>query len=77
MVQNQYIELLLEIGVIGLAIFLIIITFVFRKTIKVPYVWAIMVAFLMQWWFFSGYPNAIHVFVIMIFLYYFAQKKLR
>lgn len=75
MVQNQFIELMLETGVVGLAIFLVIVALFFRKTIKTQYAWAIIVAFLAQWWFFSGYPNAIHIFVIMIFLYYFAQTQ--
>ncbi len=75
MVQNEFIEKLLETGLIGLGLFIVIIVFIFIKTKQQKYVWAILAAFLVQWWFFSGYPNALHIFLFMIFAYYFSSTS--
>ena len=76
MVQNEYLEILLELGVVGLALFVLIIAGLFKITAKHKYLWAIIVAFGVQWWLFSGYPNALHIFVIFAFFYaYSLQKK--
>ncbi len=78
MVQNEYLEILLELGVIGFALFVAIIAGLFKKTAKQKYLWAIIVAFGVQWWLFSGYPNTLHLFVIFGFLYAYSlqEKKL-
>ena len=75
MVQNEYLEKLLETGLIGLVLFVLIIGLLFQKTKHKKYLWAIFVAFLVQWWFFSGYPNALHIFLVMMFVYYFATSQ--
>lgn len=75
MVQNEYLELLLEIGLIGFTLFAVIIVGFFKKTKRAPWIWAIMLAILMQWWFFSGYPNTLHVFMVVAVLYVFALTK--
>lgn len=75
MVQNEYLEKLLETGLIGLVLLVLIIARLFQKTKHKKYLWAIFVAFLVQWWFFSGYPNALHIFLVMMFVYYFATSQ--
>jgi len=64
--QNQYVETLLENGLIGLILFVILIILLFRISHKYKFLWAIFVAFLIQWYFFSGYPNALHVYLFCL-----------
>lgn len=75
MVQNEYLELLLEIGLVGFAVFAAIIIGIVAKTKRTPWAWAIIAAFLVQWWFFSGYPNALHVFLILAIMYAVLSEK--
>ena len=67
-VQNQYIAILLELGFIGLSIFLYIIIATFRSTVKEKWLWGIIVSYLMQWLFFNGLPNAIHIYLMIAIL---------
>ena len=64
-VQNEFVEILLENGVVGAAIFLCIIIGLFYKTRRKKWTWAIIAAFLIQWNFFSGYPSALHIYPIL------------
>lgn len=75
MVQNQFLELLLEIGLVGFGLLGLMLFGFFRKTRHNPYLWAIAVAFLAQWFFFSGYPNSLHVFMVLILVYAFSQHS--
>ena len=61
--QNAYVEILLEHGLIGLAIFGTLIFFLFRLSTKHKVLMPIFAAFLVQWFFFSGYPNALHIYL--------------
>ena len=67
-VQNEFVEVLMERGVIGLVLLLSLIGVVayglWRNDAK--WVLAILVAYLAQYCFFSGLPNALHVFVVMV-----------
>lgn len=69
MVQNEYLELLLEVGAIGLALFVALLLGLFKNTANSKYVWAVIAAFVVQWWFFSGYPNTLHMFLLLGFFY--------
>lgn len=63
-IQNQYISTLLELGLVGLAMFLSMIValyFMFIRRRQYLYM-SILTAFLIQWWFFSGLPNALHIY---------------
>ena len=72
-VQNQYIEVLLEYGLVGFALFTaVIVGFVYR-TRRDWLAWALMAAYLVQWSFFSGYPNALHIYLVLIAI--FAANK--
>jgi len=64
--QNQYTETLLENGLIGFSLFAALIVLLFRATRKHQFLWAIFAAFLVQWLFFSGYPNALHVYLFCL-----------
>lgn len=75
MVQNNYLELLLELGVIGIILFIVVLVAWFRTTKQNVAAWAIMAAFVVQWWFFSGYPNALHIFLLMAFFYVLSVQR--
>jgi ABC-type multidrug transport system fused ATPase/permease subunit len=64
--QNQYVETLLENGLIGLGLFVTLIVLLFRATRQHKFLWAVFAAFLVQWLFFSGYPNALHVYLFCL-----------
>lgn len=64
-VQNEFLSILLELGLFGLAILILIILDFFKKTTSNKLAWAILVAFLFQWNFFSGLPNALHIYLIL------------
>ena len=64
-VQNQYIETLLENGLVGAILFGLILGGFFVKTRSNKIAWAILIAFMVQWNFFSGLPNALHIYLIL------------
>lgn len=66
-VNNQYIEVLAELGVIGLGLFIGFFAFVYR-TLIIRQAWLfipIISALLVQWLFFSGYPNVLHLWPLL------------
>lgn len=65
-VQNEYLSVLLELGVIGLMLFLAGIIGVFWAVHREPWMWAVLAGFLVQWNFFSGLPNALHIYLTII-----------
>ena len=67
-VQNEYIAVLLELGLLGSALFVAILAVLVYRLGRAG-MWvgvAISAAFLTQWSFFSGYPNLLHVYLILI-----------
>lgn len=64
-VQNQYLETLLENGIIGAVMFGLILIGFFIKTRHQKIAWAVLIAFIIQWNFFSGLPNALHIYLIL------------
>ena len=68
-VQNEFLSILLELGFFGFVIWLLIIFGIFQKTRKEKYIWSIFVAFLVQWNFFSGLPNALHIYLILAVIF--------
>lgn len=66
-VNNYYIEMLAELGIIGLGLFLCFLAFLFVQIVKRrhwPYV-ALLGALLTQMCFFSGNANIIHIWAII------------
>ena len=77
-VQNQFLEVLLEGGIIAFALFMTMIICWLRKTRQNKVLWAILVALLVQWCFFSGYyPNSVHIIVFVAFGLVFSSKFAR
>lgn len=62
-VQNEYVEVLLERGAIGLALLLMVIMATFYELGARKWRWSILVSYLLQYLFFSGLPNALHVYL--------------
>lgn len=67
-IQNEYVEILLENGLLGLLSFAGIIGALVFKLRRTKWLWAIIGAFLVQWNFFSGYPNALHIYLIFMLM---------
>lgn len=67
-VQNEYVEILLENGIIGLLLFAAIIGALLFGLRQTKWLWVIVAMFLVQWNFFSGYPNALHIYLVLILL---------
>ena len=64
-IQNEPLSILLELGIIGFAIWFSFIIFYTWHTRRYKLSWAISFAFLLQWNFFSGLPNALHIYLIL------------
>jgi hypothetical protein len=75
--QNEYTEILLELGLVGLLFFFALLIAFFGKTSSHKFVWAVAVAYLAQWAFFSGYPNAIHIYLVLFLLLVLPDDKLK
>ena len=69
-VQNEYAEILLERGVVGLVLFILTIAIIAASVSarKKRWLWAILIAYLAQWCFFSGLPNALHIYLMLSLL---------
>lgn len=65
-VQNEFVEVLLERGAIGLALLLAILGYLAYLMVRRHQAWtlAIILAYLIQWCFFSGLPNALHNYLV-------------
>ena len=75
-VQNEFLSILLELGLIGFVIWFCCIGFLVWKSRNFKLSWAILLAFLLQWNFFSGLPNALHIYLILaaILAYNYLEK---
>ena len=64
-VQNEYTEVLLERGIIGLVLLLAVILATFYELRPHEWCQSLLVAYLIQYLFFSGLPNALHVYLTL------------
>ena len=78
-VQNQYLETILEIGFIGLILLVLsLVTFIKLSGFKFePYTVATLLAFAISLCFFSGYPNALHIYLLPVICYNLMYEKNR
>ena len=66
-VQNEYVSLLLEIGVIGILLLIFTLILIFRLIIKNPansMLMTLILAYGITLCFFSGLPNALHIYLL-------------
>lgn len=67
-VQNEYAEILLERGLVGFMAFAAALISLFALARRHKWLWSVIAAFMVQWIFFSGYPNALHVYLALIII---------
>lgn len=69
-VQNEFVEVLLERGLVGLALLggLVVLYGRLCSQRRDYLALAILVAYLTQWCFFSGLPNALHIYLVLALL---------
>ncbi len=79
-IQNQYASLLLETGVMGIVLLIFTIVLVIRRAFRNPVavlLLTLMVVYGISVCFFSGLPNALHIYLLMgLFYCIFMRKKL-
>ncbi|MBR5621365.1 O-antigen ligase family protein [Candidatus Saccharibacteria bacterium] len=78
-VQNQYVSLLLETGSIGLILIAVTILLFIKSTKLVrapgPLFISVLLSFLLTLLFFSGLPNAIHIYLFLAIVFMFDLSK--
>ena len=67
--QNQYVEVLLENGLIGAVLCLMAVVVYLYDTRRDKLAWAILIAFALQWNFFSGLPNVLHIYLVLAVIF--------
>ena len=75
-VQNEFAEILLELGAFGFVIFVAIMIGLCREIWRQKHArWTLgmVAAFIFQWLFFSGYPSALHVYLILMIAFMYAK----
>ncbi len=79
-VQNEYASVLLETGIIGLVLFAFVIALAVMavlKTAGAEMTLTLMAAFAVTLFFFSGFPNALHIYLIPVMIAaIYKQKKI-
>lgn len=66
-VQNQYASLLLETGLVGVALMIMTLVLIVRMAYKNPareVIWTLMAAYGITVCFFAGLPNALHIYLL-------------
>lgn len=73
-VQNEYVSVLLELGVVGIMLALFSLLAVIKRTATQRWIWAILTGYMIQWLFFSGLPNALHIYLVLILVFAIIDK---
>ena len=71
-VQNQYVSLLLETGLVGVALLLLTIVMIIRVFWRSPWrmvLICLLIAYGITLLFFSGLPNALHIYLLPAVIY--------
>ncbi len=71
-VQNQYVSLLLETGIVGILLLVITLCVAIKAMLRAPsglMLLSLMVAYGISLLFFAGLPNALHIYLLPILLY--------
>ncbi len=63
-IQNQYASLLLETGLVGVALLILTVGLIIRVVYKNGMVMTLIVAYAITLLFFSGLPNALHIYLL-------------
>ena len=69
-VQNEFLSVGVELGVVGVVLLLALLLALCRKTYaKKALTWPIILGFVLQWMFFSGLPNALHIYFVAMLMF--------
>ena len=68
-VQNEYLAIILELGVVGFLLFSGIVCELLIKIRKNQFYVATIISYLIQWMFFSGLPNLLHIYLLLMVFY--------
>ena len=69
-VQNEFLSVGVELGVVGVVLLLALLLALCRKTYaKKALAWPIILGFVLQWMFFSGLPNALHIYFVAMLMF--------
>ena len=77
-VQNEYASVLLETGIIGMILFVFVIVLAVMavlKTAGAEVTLTLMAAFAVTLFFFSGFPNALHIYLLPVMISAVFQEK--
>ena len=75
-VQNEYASLLLEIGVVGVLLTIMLVLSILKLVVKLDNsvtILSLMVAFMVTLFFFSGLPNALHIYLMPVMLSFYKK----
>ena len=78
-VQNQYVSLLLETGVVGVGLVVLLLVLVVRLVVRMPVnslLLALMVAYGVSLCFFAGLPNALHIYLMPVWVWVVLRGEL-
>ena len=79
-VQNEYISLLLEVGMVGVILFVLVLVLVICvvwKSTVVSMLMALLAAYMITLLFFSGLPNALHIYLLPVLFMVMIDNKNR
>lgn len=68
-VQNEFLSVLVELGLTGLVLWLAVIGGLAQKLRRQAWLGAILLAYMVQWNFFSGLPNALHIYCTLMLIF--------
>lgn len=74
-IQNEYINILTELGVVGVILLIALAVVVIRNWKGDLLLFSIIIAFLVTLGFFSGFPNVLHIYLLPPILYWVGQKR--
>ncbi len=66
-IQNEYASIFLELGIIGIVLLLQLMIIIFhklRKNALAPVILSVLLSYLISMCFFSGLPNALHIYLL-------------
>jgi O-antigen ligase len=77
-IQNEYINILTELGFVGVLLLIIAISYMFKVSKRPDFVVIIpiVIAYLITLFFFSGFPNVLHLYLLTPVLYHLGHKRI-
>ena len=69
-VQNEFLSVAVELGIVGVVLLTSLLLALCRKmSVKKALAWPIVLGFVLQWMFFSGLPNALHIYFVAMLMF--------